>query len=117
MRELTCIICPNGCQLIIDENCKVSGNMCPRGEQFAINEITDPKRSVTSTCKTVFPNIPVIAVKTDGEVKKGDVTKVIEQINKVVIDKPMKIGDVVIENVINSGVNVVLSSNALMEEK
>ena len=117
MRELTCIICPNGCQLLIDDDMNVSGNTCPRGAKFAVDEIKDPKRSVTSTCKTTFKDTPVIPVRTDGEVRKDDVIKVIEEINKVVINKPMKINDVVIEDVLNSGVNVILSSNALMEEK
>lgn len=116
MRELTCIICPNGCHLTIDDNFNVSGNLCKRGENFAINEIKDPKRSVTFSCKTIFKDVPVVAVKTDGEVRKDDVKKVIDEINKIIIDKRMKIGDVVIENVLNSGVNVVVSSNILMEE-
>lgn len=117
MKELTCIICPNGCSLLIDDDLNVTGNLCPRGKQFAINEIKQPKRTVTSTCKTTFKDIPVVAVKSDGEVNKEDVIKVIVEINKVSIDKHMKIGDIVIENVLNSGVNIVISSNILMEEK
>ena len=117
MKQITCIICPNGCLLSIDDNLNVTGNMCPRGKEFAINEIQNPKRTVTSTCKTTFIDYPVVAVKTDGEVNKEDVFKVKEEINKVIIDSKMKIGDVVIENVLNSGVNVVISSNVLMEGK
>lgn len=116
MKELTCIICPNGCTLSIDDELNVSGNLCPRGKEFALNEIKDPKRSITTTCKTIFKNVPVIAVRSDGEVRKDDVIKVIDEINKVVIDSKMKIGDVVIKNVLGSGVNIILSSNALMEE-
>ena len=117
MREFTCIVCPNGCSLLIDENLNVSGNLCPRGKEFAINEVANPKRTVTSTCKTSFKDIPVVAVKTSGEIRKEDINKVIEEINKVTINKRMKIGDVVIENVLNSGVNIVISSNILMEER
>lgn len=116
MKELTCIICPNGCSLSIDNELNVTGNLCPRGKEFAINEIKDPKRSITSTCKTVFKDIPVIAVRSDSEVKKDDVKKVIEEINKITIDKRLPIGEIIIKNVINSGVNIILSSNALMEE-
>lgn len=116
MKELTCIICPNGCRLLIDDDLNVTGNLCIRGKDFAINEIKDPRRTVTSTCKTAFKEVPVVAVKTDGEIRKDDILKVIEEINKIVIDKRMSIGEVVINNVLNSGVNIVLSSNALMEE-
>lgn len=117
MKELICIVCPNGCKLNIDDNYNVSGNLCPKGKEFAINEIKDPKRTVTSTCKTIFKDTPFIAVKTDGEVRKDDVKKVIGEINKTVIDKRMPIGSIVINNVLNSGVNIILSSNELMEEK
>lgn len=117
MREFTCIICPNGCSLCIDENLNVSGNMCLRGKQFAINEVANPKRTITSTVKTTFIDAPVVAVKTNGEVRKEDINKVIKEINKVTINKRMKIGDVVIENVLNSGVDIVISSNILMEER
>lgn len=115
MREFTCIVCPNGCSLSIDENLNVNGNMCLRGKQFAINEVTNPTRTITSTCKTLFKDAPVIAVKSNGEIRKDDINKVIEEINKVTINKRMKIGDKVIENVLNSGVDIVISSNTLME--
>ena len=117
MREFVCIVCPNGCSLTVDEDLNVSGNLCPRGKKFAIDEITDPKRTITSTCKTVFKDAPVVAVKTDGEIRKEDMHKIIEEINKVTIVERMNIGDVVIENVLNSGVNVVISSNILIKEK
>ena len=116
MREFTCIVCTNGCNLNVDDNLNVTGNLCPRGKEFAINEITNPKRTITSTCKTIYENVPVIAVKSDGEINKDDVIKVVDEIKKVTIDSHKKIGDVVISNVINSGVNIVISSNALMEE-
>ena len=115
MKELTCIICPNGCSLQIDDDLNVSGNICLRGKEFAINEIKDPKRTLTSTCKTSFKDVPVIAVKTDGEIRKDDIIKVMSEINKITVNSRMKIGDVVIKNVLNSGVNIVISSDALME--
>ena len=116
MRKLTCIICPNGCELTIDDNMQVSGNICKRGESYALQEIKDPKRSITSTVKTSFKDIPVIACKTDGEIKKDLIFKAMEEIDKVTITKRMGIGEVVIENLLDTGINVVLCSNALKEE-
>ena len=49
MKEFICIECPKGCRLTIDENLNVTGNTCLRGKQYAINEVTCPKRIVTST--------------------------------------------------------------------
>lgn len=54
MREITCIVCPTGCRLLIDENAmRVSGNRCPRGLKYGIEEMTSPKRTVTSTVRVM----------------------------------------------------------------
>ena len=115
MKELTCIICPNGCQLTIDADLNVSGNMCDRGKQFALQEIQNPQRTITTTCKTKFIGYPVVPVKSDGTINKDLIKDVIKEINKITISDKLGIGDIVIENVLNTGVNIVLSSNILKE--
>ena len=117
MKKLTCIICPNGCDLKIDDNNVVSGNLCKRGEEFAIEEIANPKRTVTTTCKTIYQDIPIVPVKTDNTVNKELVKEVVKEVNKVTIDKPFKIGDVVIKNVLNTNVNIILCTNVLEEKQ
>ena len=44
MRELTCIVCPKGCRLKVDEenNWAVTGNSCPRGAEYGKAECTAP---------------------------------------------------------------------------
>ena len=54
VRELTCIGCPLGCQLTVtmgNDEIKVEGNTCPRGEAYAKKEVTNPTRIVTSTVR------------------------------------------------------------------
>lgn len=71
MKTLTCIVCPNGCTVTIDKSGDdfiVKGNMCKRGRDFAINEMTNPKRSICSTVKTTIEGFPRLPVRTDGEV-------------------------------------------------
>lgn len=116
MKELTCIICPNGCHLEVDEALNVSGNMCNRGKEFALQELTNPQRTITSTCKTKFINVPVVPVKSDGTINKDLIKDVVKEINKTIIEEKLGIGDIVIKNVLNSGVNIVVSSNILKEE-
>ena len=53
MKEMICIVCPRGCHLKVNDNNEVSGNFCPRGAKYAIEEITCPKRYITSTVRTV----------------------------------------------------------------
>ena len=112
MKELICIICPNGCELKITDN-GISGNLCKRGEEFANEELTNPKRTLTTTCKTICKDIPLVPVKKDSSIKKELVKDVVKEVNKLIIDKPLKIGDIVIRNVLNTNVNIVLCTNIL----
>lgn len=110
-RELTCIVCPQGCSLNIEiENGKilsVSGNTCPRGEKYAISECTNPERCVTSTVKC--ENGEVVSVKTDRPVPKDKVFECMEIINKQIVTLPISIGDVIISDVF--GANIVATQN------
>ena len=66
MKELTCIGCPRGCTLKIErggDGWSVTGNTCPRGKEFAISEMTAPKRTICSTVRTAFPDAPVLPVR------------------------------------------------------
>lgn len=114
MKNFTCIVCPNGCSLSIEkvgDQWEVKGNSCPKGRDFAISEVTDPRRSICSTVKTIFKKAPRLPVKTSGEVPLKDIFNVMHKINSVQVEKPIHTGDVVIENVCNTGVNVVATSD------
>ena len=109
-RNLTCIVCPRGCQMVVtlsDEGKveEVVGNFCKRGVGYANDECTNPKRTVTSTMRTVGGG--VVAVKTSGSVPKGVMFDVMAEINRTNAPDDVKIGDVVIENVCGTGINVV----------
>jgi CxxC motif-containing protein len=114
MENITCILCPNGCSLSIEkigQEWDIKGNKCPKGKEFAISEITDPRRIVCSTIKTTFKKVPRLPVKTNGEVPLKDVFNVMTEINSKSLGKPVQVGDVVIENVSNTGINVIATSN------
>ena len=103
-RELTCIVCPRGCQLTVELDGKnvlsVSGNICKRGKTYAENECTNPMRTVTTTAKT--SNGGVVAVKTETAIPKEKMFECMEIINKTVVSLPVKVGDVIIEDVFGS---------------
>ncbi|ERJ11629.1 DUF1667 domain-containing protein [Haloplasma contractile] len=113
-KELTCIVCPRGCKLTVtkeneQDDLAVSGNFCKRGINYGINEILNPTRQVTSTVRingAVYKRLPVI---TDKEIVKGDIFKVMEELNKVTVEAPVKYGDIVIKNILNSDVNIIAS--------
>ena len=111
-KTLTCIECPIGCQINVELNnneiLSVSGNNCKRGEMYAKNEVICPRRVLTTTVKC--KNGGLIAVKTDKPVKKVEQFKLMEEINKIVVDFDVKIGDTIIENLVED-INLIATSN------
>ena len=86
------------------------GNLCPRGKMYAISECTDPQRVVTSTMRC--SDGEVVSCKTSSTVPKAKMIDVMKAINTTLAPESVKIGDVLIENVIGlEGVNVVATSN------
>nr|MCR5492023.1 DUF1667 domain-containing protein [Bacilli bacterium] len=69
--ELTCIICPRGCHLKVDDEMNVTGNSCPRGAAYAKQELTNPTRTITSTVKCDSKVLSVCPVKTKDAVSKS----------------------------------------------
>ncbi len=101
IKEMTCITCPMGCQLEVNiENgavIAVKGNTCPRGIKYAETECTNPQRMVTTT--VLCDNGELLPVKTERPVKKEDVFKVMEAVNNCIVHLPIKIKDVIIDDV------------------
>ena len=111
MKEFTCIICPRGCSLKVDDDGNVTGNFCPRGKEYAINEITNPKRTITTTIRVKNRVDTVVSVKTSVAVPKGMIFQVMEIINSLSVDAPTRIGDVVLENILGTGADILITKN------
>ena len=114
--EMICITCPNGCHLTVEgegQNIRVSGNSCPRGVEFAIAEMTHPTRSLTTTVRTVSPEMPVLPVRTDGEIPKGLIPEAMEVLNTVVVKEPLHCGDTVVPDLLGTGVAVIATAHFL----
>ena len=111
MKELICIVCPRGCRLKVDDDLNVTGNFCPRGAQYAKDELTDPKRMITSFVRVKNRKDTVVSVKTSTAIPKGMIFEVMEEINKVGVDAPTHIGDVAIANVLGTGADIIITKN------
>lgn len=113
-RNLICINCPLGCPLTVTlengEVVKVEGNTCKRGEIYAKKEVTAPTRTVTSTVRARNGERPVVAVRTRTDIPKEKIFAVMDAINAAEVEAPVGIGDVVIENVCGTGVDIVASA-------
>lgn len=114
MKKITCIICPNGCILEVNkqgEEYIVKGNMCKRGIEFGINEMTNPKRSICSTIKTSYKSVPRLPVRTDGEIPLDYIFRVMGEINGIKLDHPVQSGEIIIKDVLGTGVNIISTSD------
>ena len=104
MRNLTCIVCPIGCSLDVEEdanspeNLSVTGNRCSRGEVYAREEIRSPKRVVTATCRVEggVGSVRRVPVKTASPCPREKIPALLDDIYKTEVSLPVKAGDVII---------------------
>ena len=114
--SLTCIICPMGCSMEVEVETNASGqkkvlsvkdNGCKRGEQYAAKEVQNPTRTLTTTIKVEGGELPLVPVKTAGEVPKASLLQCMEVVRRASCKAPVKRGDVLIYDLLGTGVNVV----------
>jgi CxxC motif-containing protein len=101
--EMICINCPLGCSLTVErdgESLKVSGNTCPRGEKYAVNELTHPVRTLTTTVAVGNREGVYLPVKTAKPISKGKLFEAMALVNATKAVAPIKIGDIIIENML-----------------
>ncbi|MCM1364155.1 MAG: DUF1667 domain-containing protein [Faecalibacterium sp.] len=115
IKEMICVSCPLGCPIKVElsesgEVLSVTDNTCKRGEQYAISECTNPVRILTSTMKVNGGSLPVIPVKTSAPIPKDMMFECMKVINNEVVDAPIKMGDVLISNVCDTGVDIVATN-------
>ena len=116
-KEIVCIECPNGCRILAapsESGARFSGYRCKRGLAYAEAELTRPMRTLTTSVRTVFADSPVVSVRTDGEIEKAMIRDIIDALGKIVVIRRIRIGDVVAENVCGTGVNIVCTSDRLV---
>jgi len=116
MRKLTCIVCPIGCSLEVEEdasapedNLSVTGNRCPRGAVYAREEIRAPKRIVTATCKIegdAEHSVRRVPVKTVSPCPREKISALLDDIYKLKITLPVKAGDILIADWKGEGIDV-----------
>ena len=110
-KEITCIICPNGCELSIEleeQGIKnISGALCKRGKEYAEQEIQNPKRTIASLVKVVDGEIPLVSVRTTKAVPKEKIFEVMEEIKKLEINAPVKINQIIVKNILGLDSDII----------
>lgn len=113
--EMICIVCPIGCHLEVKTNGEsktgysVIGAQCILGESYAIKELTNPTRIITTTvkfCGGVFRRLPV---RTNTSIAKDKIFDCMKIINTVEVQAPIAMGQVIIKNILDTGVDIIAS--------
>ncbi len=114
--RLTCIICPLGCTIEVtmegDKIVGITGYTCPKGKEYAIQEITAPKRIVMSVVKVKGGIFPTVSVKTDKPVPKELIPKIMKKLVDVEVEAPVHIGQIIVKNILDTGANIVATRPA-----
>ncbi len=110
VRELICIVCPQGCTLQAEHQADtwtVSGYACKRGLHYALDELDAPKRMVSTSLPVVGGEYAMVSVRPDAPIPKDMVMTAMQSLQGVSLAAPVKRGQVVIENWLQMGVNLI----------
>ncbi|WP_242985370.1 DUF1667 domain-containing protein [Vallitalea okinawensis] len=111
---MTCIVCPKGCRIKAKQEGDeliIEGHACRRGYDYAVQELTCPKRHIQTTVQTIFSEHPRLSVKTDCPINFEKIREVMDACHHVLIKYKVRTGDIIIENVCNSGANIVATTD------
>ena len=110
-RTFTCIVCPRGCEIRAEikdgKIIRTDGNQCTRGKDYVEQEIKEAKRVVMSVIKVKHGDFPTVSVKTDKPVPKRLIPKIMKKLARIEIEAPIKIGQRIMKNIIDTNINIV----------
>lgn len=114
-RTFTCIICPNGCEITAEYEgsaiLSITGATCPKGEDYVRQELTDPRRTIATSVRLLGGELPLVSVRLDTPIPKGDIFRVMAEINRLTVTAPTKTGQILLENVCGLGSNVIVTKS------
>jgi len=115
IKTYTCIMCPNGCEIeaITDDKniISINGALCNKGKEYVIQELNDPHRNIASSILVNGGELPLASVRLSKTISKEKIFDVMDEIKKVSIDAPTRIGQVVIPDVLGLGADVIITKN------
>jgi CxxC motif-containing protein len=114
---MICIGCPMGCYLTVDyvgtTVNALNGNRCNVALQYAEKEIFSPERTLTTTVKVKRGYFPLVSVRTTKPIPKSRIFDAMKMLAKIEVEAPIKTGEPIIQNIFDTGVDVVATKNIL----
>jgi len=119
---IICLVCPLACQikLIIDDEGNVKrvvGAECDKGKEYALKEYTWPERVLTATVRTIKSSPPLLSVRTNRPIPKKLLMKCMGLLAEIKVEPPVKMGEVILSNVLNSGADVIATQELRKNEE
>ncbi len=120
-KEITCIVCPNGCDITVQLGedgtlLSMEGQLCPRGEGYVRQELTDPRRNIATSVLVTGGVLPIVSVRLTDMIPKARIFDVMAAINEKTLEAPVSMGDVVIADVLGLGVDVIVTKHVARAE-
>jgi CxxC motif-containing protein len=109
--RLTCVLCPVGCELDVGRDAagglEVKGNQCEKGIPFAEEEVLHPRRNLATSVPIKGTAVKMVSVRLSGTVPREMLFPILAEIAKLRPESPIRRGQVLIVNVLGSGVDVI----------
>ena len=119
-RHFICVTCPVGCAIeatIEDgELREITGQACKRGIALVREELTAPKRVLTTTMRVKGGALPLVPVRSTAALPKELLLPVAALLRGVALEAPVREHQVVVSNVLDSGVDIIASRDLLPHE-
>ncbi len=119
--KIRCIICPTGCEVDVkrtsEGEIEFEGYTCNRGLDYAKQEFFAPKRVLTTTIRVKNGFLPLIPVRVDKAILKKDLNEALNVIAKKEVEAPIKMGDILIENIAGEDANIIASRDMPIKKK
>ena len=117
-RELICIICPNGCHLMVYTNeqnrvIEVENALCKNGRAYSVSEIQNPERSLTTTVKVSGGVQPLVSVRSDRPIPKAKLAEAAAGLRKLELAAPIESHQLVLQNILGTGANIITTKRVL----
>ncbi|MBQ9299395.1 MAG: DUF1667 domain-containing protein [Clostridia bacterium] len=114
-RTFTCIVCPNGCEIETEyegiQVLSITGNLCPKGKTYVTQELVDPRRTIATSVRVLGGTLPLTSVRLTNAIPKDRIFDVMAEINRQTLTAPVKIGDVVIHDILGLDSDVIVTKN------
>lgn len=118
-REIRCIVCPTGCMVHVENingELIIEGHSCKRGEEYAREEFISPKRILTTTMRVENGFLSLVPVRSNKPLPKDKLVETLKEIARKQIEAPIKMGDVLIENVLGLDINIIASRDLIVKQ-